>query len=241
MHRVMRNVAPSRLIVKDTEWKLLVTISPESEHEWNMFSKTQLKKETIRKLEEMYKGCCCYCEAKLGDVSYPEIEYFKPKGITEYKHLCYDYGNLHYCCKKCNLAKSNNYNESMINPSDDEPTRHLIYEKYVAKALDSRGQIMIDTIKLNSRKELEYRRIGYFNQFADLFSASVDCVKKIKERDLTEQEIHFITIFLDRVFSESKHGHSFCSMIKHNFHDGAEMIKRTLIQKGYLLEDAQSE
>ena len=241
MHRVVRNEAPSRLIVKDTQWKQRVIDSPDSEHGWDKFTKTKLKKDTLRKLEEMYQGCCCYCEAKLGDVSYPEIEHFKPKSKSEYKHLCYDYSNLHYCCRKCNLKKSDDYNESMLNPSEDEPTSHLVYEKYVAKALDGRGQIMIDTIELNSRKELENTRIVYFNHFENLFSASVNCVMMIKERNLTEQEIGFITIFLDSVFSGSKYGHPFCSMIKQNFYDRAQMIKRTLIQKGYLLQGEQYE
>lgn len=113
MHRVVRNEAPSRLIAKDTRWKQLVISSPDSEYEWDKFSKTKLKKDTINKLEEMYKGCCCYCEAKLGDVSYPEIEHFRPKLKSEYKNLCYDYSNFHYCCRKCNLAKSDDYNESI--------------------------------------------------------------------------------------------------------------------------------
>lgn len=241
MHRVVRNVAPSRLIVKDTQWKQLVLRNPDSEHEWDKFSKTKLKKDTIRKLEEMYEGCCCYCEAKLGDVSYPEIEHFRPKSKSEYKHLCYDYSNFHYCCRKCNLAKSDDYNDTMIDPVDDEPTNNLIYDKYVAKALNGRGQIMIDTIKLNSRKELENKRIDYFNQFEDLFSASVNCVTMVKERNLTEQEISFITIFLDRVFSESKHGRPFCSMIKHNFYHKAKMIGEILTQQGYLRQGDENE
>ena len=241
MHRVVRNEAPSRLIVKDTRWKQIVISSPDSEHEWDKFSKTKLKKDTIKKLEEMYQSCCCYCEAKLGDVSYPEIEHFKPKSKSEYKHLCYDYSNLHYCCRKCNLAKSSDYNESMINPSEDEPTNHMVYEKYIAKALNGRGQMMIDMIELNSRKELENTRIDYFNQFENLFSASVNCVMMIKKRNLTEHEIRFITIFLDRVFSGSKHGNPFCSMIKQNFYSRAQMIKRTLVQEGYLLQGEQYE
>ena len=100
---------------------------------------------------------------------------------------------------------------------------------------------MIDTIGLNSRKELGNTRIEYFKRFQELFSASVDCVGKIKERNLTEQEIRFITIFLVGVFSGSNHGHPFCSMIKQNFYDRAQMIKRTLIQKGYLLSGEQYE
>ena len=123
----------------------------------------------------------------------------------------------------------------MIDPSEDEPSTRLRYEKYIARSLDERGQIMIDTIEINSRKELENTRIGYFKQFEDLFSATVDCISMSKERLLTDQEIRFIKIFLNRVFGESEHGHPFCSMIKHNFYERAVMIKEILLQKGYLI------
>jgi hypothetical protein len=63
----------------------------------------------------------------------------------------------------------------------------------------------------------------------------------VKERILTEQEINFITIFIDRVFSESKHGHPFCSMIKNNFYHRAKMIEGILIQQGYLRQGDENE
>lgn len=233
MHRVERNMPPSRLLLKDAMWKKKLEYIPESDHEWDKFSKTKLKKETLKQLELMYQECCCYCESKITPSSYPEIEHFKPKSKVEYKYLCYDYNNLHYCCRKCNLQKSDEYSEKMFNPTDGDPEKHMYYEKYVAKAVDDRGQVMIDTVGLNSRKDLERIRIDYFKQFEDLYKVSVECISIIKDRDLTQQELNFIGVFLRRVYIESRHGHTFCSMIKHNFYEKAEMISKILDKKGY--------
>jgi uncharacterized protein (TIGR02646 family) len=241
MHRVERNTPPSSLVLKDADWKQLLLKKPDSDHEWGRFCKRKLKKETLKQLEFMYQECCCYCEAKISSSSYPEIEHFRPKSKREYKHLCYDYINLHYCCKKCNLHKADEYNEKMVSPSDDEPETHLYYDKYVAKALDERGQEMINIIGLNTRKELESIRIDYFDQFENLYSTSVECIMEIKKRNLTKQEVNFIEIFMDRVFKESKHGHPFCSMIMKNFYEKAKFIKKILIQMGYLEQGEQDE
>lgn len=235
MHKVERNTAPLRLVDKDIRWKQLLVERPDSEHEWDKFGKTKLKAETLKQLEAMYKGCCCYCEAKVGVVSYPEIEHFKPKSRAEYKHLCYDYNNLQYCCRKCNLAKSDEYDDKMVSPSYEDAGEHFVYEKYVAKAVDNRGQIMIETIGLNSRKELENSRITIFDRFEKLYNATVNCIVKLKDTELTLSEIGFIKIFIDAVNEESKNGNPFCSMIKYNFYEKAQTIEKILIGKGYLL------
>ena len=114
MHKVKRNTCPSKLSEKDKEWRNSLKLNPKLKPNWKEFSKTIVKKETITSLEDMYKGCCCYCESKIKCTSYPEIEHFKPK--SEYPELCFDYNNLHYSCKRCNLAKGSFYNEEMINP-----------------------------------------------------------------------------------------------------------------------------
>lgn len=61
MHKVERNRAPLKLIEKDKAWKQKLKINSNLKPDWVEFSKTSLKKETILKLEGMYKGCCSYC------------------------------------------------------------------------------------------------------------------------------------------------------------------------------------
>ncbi|MFT5874374.1 MAG: hypothetical protein ACI8WT_003335 [Clostridium sp.] len=231
MHKVERNEAPLELIQKDKEWKNQLIIDQNLNHDWNKFSKTTLKKEILKNLKHMYGGCCCYCEGKPGSVSYAEIEHFKPKSI--FKELCFDYSNLHYSCKRCNLAKGNKINSIMFNPIDDDPEDYINYigEIAVSIDIDELGTEMIDVLKLNERSDLKEERSKYFSKFTRDFEL---IVKALQEVDIfTEQSINlikpFINEFINVVECKSKHGESYCTMIKHNFSDKVEMLKEVLL------------
>ena len=169
MHKVERNEAPLGLIQKDKEWKEKLIINEDLNHNWGKFSKSALKKETLNKLKDMYGGCCCYCEGKPSSVSYAEIEHFKPK--SKFKELCFDYSNLHYSCKRCNLAKGANFNSKMFNSSDEDPENYINYIGEIAVSVDTdgHGSEMIDVLKLNERADLKEERSKYFNEFTRNF------------------------------------------------------------------------
>jgi len=74
--------------------------------------KDQLKEDQHRK--------CCYCENTFLDVSYGDVEHFRPKkGYTNvqlgplikpgYYWLAYDWSNLHLACEICNRKHKKNY------------------------------------------------------------------------------------------------------------------------------------
>ena len=231
MHKVTRNKAPLRLIEKDKEWKNSLKENPKLEPDWAEFSKTVVKKETIAALEEMYKGCCCYCESKIKSTSYPEIEHFKPK--SKYKELCFDYSNLHYSCKRCNLAKGSNYNEKLLNPSEDDPEEYIRYIGELAVSIDNnnRGREMINVVKLNERADLKEERIRYLNEFRKNYELLISAIETILDskgpKDMSIVK-PFITNFVENVKIKSNHGESYCTMIKHNFSDKLDMLMEVL-------------
>lgn len=230
MHKVIRNDAPNELIIKDKEWKEQLRLNPTLKPDWEAFSKTVLRKQTISKLEDMYGGCCCYCESKIKNTSYPEIEHFKPK--SDFPELCFDYDNLHFSCKRCNLAKWKNYSIKMFNPSDDNPETFINYIGEIAISIDKdeRGTEMIDILKLNDRTDLKEERSKYLNPFVRQYELIVEALEVIGNS--ADQNISVIKPFIDNFISlvdiNSHHGESYCSMIKHNFSDKVEMLKEVL-------------
>lgn len=231
MHKVIRNQAPLKLVEKDKEWRNLLKENPKLEPDWAEFSKTAVKKKTIDALEEMYKGCCCYCESKIKSTSYPEIEHFKPK--SKYKELCFDYSNLHYSCKRCNLAKSAYYNDNLLNPSADNPEEYIRYIGELAVSIDNNkcGTEMIEAVKLNQRTDLKEERIRYLNEFSrnyELLIAAIETILKNKDsRDMSIVK-PFITNFIENVKTKCRHGESYCTMIKHNFSDKLDLLMEFL-------------
>ncbi|EJO5347323.1 TIGR02646 family protein [Clostridium botulinum] len=231
MHRVDRNKAPLKLSEKDKEWRHLLKINPKLKPNWEEFSKTVAKKETIFMLEEMYDGCCCYCESKLKSTSYPEIEHFKPK--IKYPELCFDYNNLHYSCKRCNVSKGSNYNENMISPSDENPEEYIKYIGELAVSIDDnkRGNAMIDALNLNERADLKEERIKYLKEFSknyELIISAIEMVVNNKEAKDISIVKPFIINFIENIKIKSAHGESYCTMIKHNFLDKLDPLIEVL-------------
>lgn len=231
MHKVQRNKGPLKLIKKDEEWKNSLKINTNLKPNWEELSRTVAKKETISMLEEMYKGCCCYCESKIKSTSYPEIEHFKPK--SQYPELCFDYSNLHYSCKRCNLAKGSYYDDNIISPSDENPEEYIEYIGELAVSIDNnkRGTTMIDVLKLNERADLKEERIKYLNEFSQNYELIISAIEMIlnnkgsKDMNIIKP---FITNFVENVKIKSKHGESYCTMIKHNFFDKLDALMEVL-------------
>lgn len=105
MHKVKRNEAPEGLLKKHLEFQKVYK-NEDAGREWEKISNTKLKKETVEKLQEMYKGCCAYCEGEYVGTSYPQIDHFKPKHL--YPNLTFDYDNMNLSCEKCNIRKKKN-------------------------------------------------------------------------------------------------------------------------------------
>jgi uncharacterized protein (TIGR02646 family) len=231
MHKVERNKAPVKLIKKDKEWESLLEKDSTLKPDWTGFSRSTLKNETMAALEVMYKGCCCYCESKIKSTSYPEIEHFKPK--SKYPEECFDYSNLHYCCKRCNVAKSSNYNEILVSPSTNNPEDYIRYVGEIATSIDNneRGNETIKTLKLNDRTDLKEERIRYLKEFSRNYELLITAIETILE-DKSSKDISmvkpFVNSFIENVKLKSIHGESYCTMIKHNFSDKLDLLNEFL-------------
>jgi uncharacterized protein (TIGR02646 family) len=231
MHKVLRNDAPEGLIEKDKEWKEQFNLNPSLKPDWEGFSKTTLRKNTIKRLDEMYSGCCCYCEGKIKNTSYPEIEHFKPK--ADFPELCFDYSNFHFTCKRCNLAKGRQYNEDMVSPSDENPEEFICFKGELAIGIDNSesGTRMIKILKLNDRSDLKEERSKYLNTFARNYSLIIKTIESVLANGNNEGlEIvkPFINEFISEVKMKSVHGESYCTMIKHNFTDKIRRLQEVL-------------
>lgn len=70
-------------------------------------------------LKKIQKDTCCFCESKITEVAYGDIEHFRPKGAFQiakgdplqrpgYFWLAYDWGNLLFACQICNSSYKKN-------------------------------------------------------------------------------------------------------------------------------------
>lgn len=229
MHKVDRNNPPKGLEIKDKEFQNEIDNNSDIDIKWNSFTKTKLKKETLEALEEMYAGCCAYCEGDIGGTDYAEIEHFKPK--SKFPELAYKYDNLHYSCTKCNKNKGDQYSELMIEPCIDEPELHIKYEGNYAIAKDEKGSYTIQVVKLNDRVRLKKR----YNRLKEI-QERVDLVIEILERkdELNIENIGIINTLISKTVEEisqfTKHGQAHCTMIKHNFSEDIKYLRNINIK-----------
>ena len=125
---------------------------------------------TPRKLYQGYRdiikkdfcGRCAYCNLSDKSITTPfEIDHFIPKQVCEKSRpeLITDYQNLVYSCKKCNVAKSNQFSGDIHSTN---PTNELFYDPVLVDyntiffrntmgsidSDDEKGKKMISRLKL---------------------------------------------------------------------------------------------
>jgi uncharacterized protein (TIGR02646 family) len=128
---------------------------------WNKYNKPYVKKA----LREIFHDKCAYCEAKITHVTYPHIEHYRPK--KKYPRYTFTWDNLLLACAKCNgkeykgdefpLKDGDENKPLLLNPCEDEPAQHLVFEQARLVPLSERGQKTCDLLGLN-RDELFDRR-----------------------------------------------------------------------------------
>lgn len=120
------------------------------------------KSDVQQALEDMYFEKCCYCEQTIGAESYEHIEHLRPKSNVHFHHLAFDWHNLHWCCQRCNMAKSAQWDavNPILDPTIDEPQQHITLNLITAQlqAQSQRGQTTIDHTQLNRTKLVKARK-----------------------------------------------------------------------------------
>lgn len=71
-------------------------------------------KEVLMAIWKHHNRKCCFCERKRDPNGESDIEHFRPKEKTEdgkpaYWWLAYEWNNLFFSCKSCNISKSINF------------------------------------------------------------------------------------------------------------------------------------
>ena len=131
MIKVKRHPKPVILIRNDQKWldELRKSSGKARKAKQNRYQHKEIKETLV----EMFDGKCAYCESKITHVDYGHIEHYRPKSLRE--DLTFDWTNLLLACGICNGAnhKGNRFPEHsedgpIVNPCEDEPTKHLRFE-----------------------------------------------------------------------------------------------------------------
>lgn len=123
--------------------------------------------EIKKALEKETNGKCAYCESKIKQVAYGDIEHILPKNKNARPELYVEWDNLTLACEQCNRAGKGTYydpNLPLVNPYTDTPGDYLRDFGPLIMPLpgNNRGIATEKVIKLN-RGALVERRIERIN------------------------------------------------------------------------------
>ncbi|HAT1956920.1 TPA: HNH endonuclease [Legionella pneumophila] len=114
---------------------------------------------------------CMYCESKITQTYYGDIEHIKPK--SKFSELEFEWDNLGFICARCNGLKQDKFHQDtpFIDPYKENPEDHVIaigafiHHKHGSE----RGEITISEIALNRDNLIERRqeRIDAINKAID--------------------------------------------------------------------------
>lgn len=133
---------------------------------------------------------CMYCESRVNHVTHDHIEHIKPKATTRYPELTFEWSNLGLACPKCNMNKSDDFDEAtpFVNPYIDNPSNHLValggFVYHVAG--DVRGELTERCLDLNRAALLEQRleRIDAIRALADRYQSATEPLKTVLQKEI---------------------------------------------------------
>lgn len=127
---------------------------------------SQVRNEITTDAQELFvrfRGKCAFCESHMAHVSRAHIEHYRPKSRAEFAELTFDWGNWLLSCGRCNDNKWAHFPycedyPCLINPTEDDPAKHITFVSSVALGRTPRG---IETIRLLGldRSPLEDERV----------------------------------------------------------------------------------
>jgi len=81
--------------------------------------------QAVRKrLSEMTKAHCAFCDGQIGVESRETVEHFRPK--SKFPELAYEWENLFPCCDMCQSKKLELFEEGLLRPDHSD----FVFERY---------------------------------------------------------------------------------------------------------------
>ncbi|MBN2663741.1 MAG: TIGR02646 family protein [Bacteroidales bacterium] len=171
--------------------------------------------EVLNELDKLYFKKCGYCETITNNY---KIEHYRPKDVTLYPYLAYEWSNIFPVCHHCNHSKGNkfpvkikNTNKELIhindlneiedpivlNPEVDNPNEHFDFNietgEIVAKT--ERAKQTIKICDLNSDDLIFYRK--------DTLDEILVVINLINVSDKIIDDIYYHTIA--KLVNKNKH------------------------------------
>ncbi len=160
MIRLQKTVKPSILVSHAANWTKALTDKLARNEKPTKAEASRYRHEDIKlALIEETKGKCAYCESKLLNIEYGDIEYIYPKSLDPLK--TFEWDNLTLACDICNGNKSNKdpYIESILDPYIANPDEYLIFiGHYLFSAGKPAGISTITILELNRVALIERRK-----------------------------------------------------------------------------------
>lgn len=120
---------PQILSTNETQWtkELIDKINSGNKVPDSIYNKYN-QKDIKDKLKEETHDKCMYCESIVNHVAHEHIEHFRPKAKNKYPELTYKWKNLGLACPKCNMNKSDEFDEQLpfVNPYKEDPSDFFI-------------------------------------------------------------------------------------------------------------------
>ncbi|WP_165768060.1 HNH endonuclease [Flavobacterium plurextorum] len=157
------------------------------------------KKEIKDSLRKESHSKCMYCESMISHITFEHIEHIKPKAKDKFPQFTFEYFNLGLSCPKCNMNKSDTYDNltPFIDPYNDDPKNHFeaIGAFLWAKSGDIRAKITEIEIDLNRPELLEIRgeRMRTIRTLIDNFNTTPvgvlkDALKKEIDKEIDQNK-----------------------------------------------------
>jgi uncharacterized protein (TIGR02646 family) len=114
-------------------------------------------------LAQRFHHKCAYCEARPGHVSRPHIEHFRPKGLLQFEGKMFDWDNWLLSCGICNEEKWRHFPEEngqplLLNPAEEEPSRHLCFVGPRLRGVTKRGKKTVELVELDRQALRDERK-----------------------------------------------------------------------------------
>ena len=179
MIHLERGTVPSGLADHSTKWleeldKNRVTNPAMSADEfWKKIRTRKAMKEFAAYLVEVFQKKCVYCESTPGHVSALNIEHFRPKSMSSFENLMFNWDNWLSACANCNTAKGTYWEvcdglPCLIDPSSEYPEHHVEFINAQIVPISNRGQKTIKQLRLRERIDLLDERGKWLNYIRSL-------------------------------------------------------------------------